>query len=32
VLRTQQWIERDGEVREIIPAAPVAPRAPTGCA
>jgi radical SAM-linked protein len=32
VLRTQQWIERDGEVREIIPAAPVAPRAPMGCA
>lgn len=32
VLRTQQWIERDGEVREIIPAAPVASRAPMGCA
>lgn len=32
VLRTQQWIERDGEVREIIPAAPTASRAPMGCA
>jgi radical SAM-linked protein len=32
VLRTQQWIERDGEVREIIPAVPTASRAPMGCA
>jgi radical SAM-linked protein len=27
VLRTQQWIERDGELREVIPAGPVAARA-----
>ncbi len=29
VLRTQQWIERDGVRREIIPAPPFATRAPT---
>ena len=27
VLRTQQWIERDGELREVIPVGPVAARA-----
>jgi radical SAM-linked protein len=32
VLRTQQWIERDGVQREIIPASPVAARASQGCA
>ncbi|MBI4936481.1 MAG: DUF2344 domain-containing protein [Actinobacteria bacterium] len=32
VLRTQQWIERDGVRREIIPATPVAPRTPVECA
>jgi radical SAM-linked protein len=32
VLRTQQWIERDGLRREIIPAAPVATRTPVECA
>jgi len=32
VLRTQQWIERDGVRREIIPADPVATRTPVECA
>ena len=32
VLRTQQWIERDGVRREIIPATSVVPRAPVECA
>jgi radical SAM-linked protein len=32
VLRTQQWIERDGSRREIIPALSVAPRTPVECA
>jgi radical SAM-linked protein len=32
VLRTQQWIERDGLRREIIPADPVATRTPVACA
>jgi radical SAM-linked protein len=32
VLRTQQWIERDGLRREIIPADPVATRTPVECA
>jgi radical SAM-linked protein len=32
VLRTQQWIERDGLRREIIPATSVAPRTPVECA
>mgnify|MGYP003346648497 FL=1 len=32
VLRTQQWIERDGVRREIIPAAPFATRTPVECA
>ncbi len=32
VLRTQQWIERDGVQREIIPASPVAARAHVECA
>jgi len=32
VLRTQQWIERDGVRREIIPALPVATRTPVECA
>jgi radical SAM-linked protein len=32
VLRTQQWIERDGARREIIPATPFATRTPVECA
>jgi hypothetical protein len=32
VLRTQQWIERDGMRREIIPAVPFATRTPVECA
>lgn len=32
VLRTHQWIERDGVRREIIPAHPVATRTPVECA
>ena len=32
VLRTQQWIERDGVRREIIPATSVAARTPVECA
>ena len=32
VLRTHQWIERDGARREIIPAHPVATRTPVECA
>ncbi len=32
VLRTQQWIERDGARREIIPALSVATRTPLACA
>jgi radical SAM-linked protein len=32
VLRTQQWIERDGERQEVIPAHPIAARAPQECA
>ncbi|MFM2078257.1 MAG: hypothetical protein RJA49_2147 [Actinomycetota bacterium] len=32
VLRTQQWIERDGVRREIIPATPFATRTPVECA
>ncbi len=32
VLRTHQWIERDGVRREIIPALPVATRTPVECA
>lgn len=32
VLRTQQWIERDGVRREIIPASSVAARTPVECA
>lgn len=32
VLRTQQWIERDGMLREVIPADAVAARAPAECA
>ncbi|MEI8238843.1 MAG: TIGR03936 family radical SAM-associated protein [Actinomycetota bacterium] len=32
VLRTQQWIEREGELREVIPAHPLAARAPAECA
>lgn len=32
LLRTHQWIERDGERREIIPAHDGAPRTPVGCA
>lgn len=32
VLRTQQWIERDGQRQEILPAAPLASRAPVECA
>ena len=32
ILRTHQWIECDGERREVIPAQPSTPRALTGCA
>jgi radical SAM-linked protein len=32
VLRTQQWIEREGELREVIPVGPLAARAPAECA
>ena len=32
VLRTRQLIERDGELREILPVDPIATRAPSGCA
>ena len=32
ILRTHQWIECDGERREVIPAQPATPRALTGCA
>ena len=32
VVRTHQWIERDGMRQEPLPAAPVATRAPVGCA
>ena len=32
VLRTHQWIDRDGERQEIIPAAPDVMRAPAECA
>ena len=32
VLRTHQWIEREGARREIIPAVPVATRTPVECA
>jgi radical SAM-linked protein len=31
VVRTQQWIERDGVLREVIPAEPVAARTPAEC-
>jgi radical SAM-linked protein len=32
ILRTHQWIECDGERREILPAQPSTARAPAGCA